>query len=98
MRKNLLLFLGVFLCAVSFGQKSVSGKIFDAGSKMPLQGASIIGKGSSTGTQSGTEGQFTLTLPNDTKAVLVSYVGYISKEIAIPDNLTNLEIALEKAE
>ena len=98
MRKKLLLFLGVFLCAVSFGQKSVSGKIFDAGSKMPLQGASIIGKGSSTGTQSGTEGQFTLTLPNDTKAVLVSYVGYISKEIALLDSLTSLEIALEKAE
>lgn len=98
MIKNVLVYLGVLLCAVSFGQKTVTGKIFDAESKMPLQGASINGKGSSKGTQSGTDGQFTFTVPNDTKALLVSYVGYIIKEILLPDSLNNLGIALEKAE
>ena len=60
---------------------SVSGKIVDASGE-PLPGASVYVKGTTNGTISDIDGNFTLNAPDD--AILVfTFVGYISQEIAV---------------
>jgi len=60
---------------------SVTGKIVDASGE-PLPGASVYVKGTTNGTISDIDGNFTLNAPDD--AILVfTFVGYISQEIAV---------------
>src|SRR5699024_249272 len=62
--------------------KDIRGIVKDSSTGKPLSGVTIRVKGSTTGTTSDKDGQFTLNVPND--AVLeVSYLGYQSKLIPV---------------
>lgn len=87
MRKNLSLFLLLFMLSVSsliaFGQqKIVSGTVFDSGNN-GLPGATVIIKGTSKGTVTDVDGKFALSdVPSD--AVLVfSFVGMKTTEVDV---------------
>lgn len=60
----------------------ISGKITDENSQ-PLRGASIIIKGSSTGTISDSNGNFKLKVPAKEGALSVSFVGFKSTEVPL---------------
>ncbi|WEK34284.1 MAG: TonB-dependent receptor [Candidatus Pseudobacter hemicellulosilyticus] len=82
MKKGLLSFLVLFLYMLSaYGQtRKISGKIAD-GDGLPLSGVSVSVKGKASGTQSGPDGSFTLTLDGDTTAILIfSHTGYQTLE------------------
>ncbi len=49
----------------------------------PIPGATIVIKGTTVGTISGPDGKFTLSVPQTSKTISVSFVGYQSQEIAI---------------
>src|SRR6478735_2069279 len=74
--RTTILYLGILLPFISFSQKTITGKVFDAATNQPLSAASIIVKGSNTGTTTSGEGTFTLKVANDVKSIAVSYVGY----------------------
>lgn len=60
----------------------ITGKVMDeAGQTVP--GASVIVKGTTTGTITNMEGAFTLTIPVDGKTLVFSFVGMASQEVAI---------------
>ncbi len=59
----------------------------------PVSGASVVVKGSNTGTTTNDEGRFTISVPNDQSILTVSYVGSDAKEVAVKGQ-ANLEIAL----
>lgn len=60
-------------------QKRITGTIIDANSE-PVIGANIMEKGTTNGTVTDIDGNFTLTVENN--AVLhISYIGYLSQEI-----------------
>jgi TonB-dependent receptor len=63
----------------------VSGVIKDHTGN-PLPGASIIEKGTTNGTQTDFDGNFSLTVQNENAILVVSYVGYESQEIQGFDN------------
>ena len=48
-----------------------------------LPGASILVKGTTTGTTSNADGKFSLTVPDNASILVVSFVGYVSQEIPI---------------
>ena len=75
--------------------RNISGQIFDA-QGVPLIGATVMIKGTSRGIHTGTDGKFTLTIPNTGKIVIlaVSYVGMKSREIGITTQ-NSLKIKLE---
>ncbi len=75
--------------------RNISGQIFDA-QGVPLIGATVMIKGTSKGIHTGTDGKFTLTIPNTGKIVIlaVSYVGMKSREIGITTQ-NSLKIKLE---
>ncbi|MFW2376715.1 MAG: SusC/RagA family TonB-linked outer membrane protein, partial [Cellulophaga baltica] len=72
----------------------VSGTV-NASDGVPLPGASIIVKGTAIGGVSDFDGNFSLSIPNATATTLVvSYIGYKSKEIALKELNQNLIIVL----
>nr|WP_295933789.1 TonB-dependent receptor [uncultured Dyadobacter sp.] len=74
-------------------ERSIKGKITDE-KGLGLPGVSVIVKGSSTGTVSDAEGQYTINVPESGGPVLVfSFVGYVPKEITV-GNQTSLDVQL----
>jgi iron complex outermembrane recepter protein len=68
---------------VAFGQKTIKGTVTDADTKEPLIGAAISIKGTSKGTIADVTGAYSLEVPANTTTLLVSFVGYGTKEVAI---------------
>ena len=67
--------------SVAFSQqKTINGKITDANNK-PINGATVLLKGTSTGVSSNESGNFTITVPNSKSTLVVSYVGLDDVEV-----------------
>jgi TonB-dependent starch-binding outer membrane protein SusC len=67
-------------------QRTVTGKIVDE-EGMPIIGATIILKGSSKGTISDLNGNFSIEIPEGEQILVFTYVGMQKQEISITDNL-----------
>ncbi|NCI46580.1 SusC/RagA family TonB-linked outer membrane protein [Sediminibacterium soli] len=96
MKKKLLLNLLLILCLspVAWAQnKVVKGVVTDAITKAPLSGASIIVPGAKAGASTDNTGKFFLQVPNGTKNIQVSMVGYQTKTVDATER-TLLNIAL----
>ena len=88
MRKILFVLPGfIFFGLTSFAQNTVSGKVSDNAGK-EIAGASVTGGG--RGTQTNSDGSYSLSLPNGTATITVSFVGYAnaSKKINVSGNVT----------
>jgi len=74
----------------------VTGKVIDADTKEPLIGASVAVKGTSKATSTGLDGSFKFNVdPADGSVLVISYVGYITKEVPIPASGNLGEIAVK---
>jgi TonB-dependent starch-binding outer membrane protein SusC len=79
----------------SYGQitKEISGEVLDD-SQSPLIGATVMIKGTKTGTVTDYNGKFKLSVTSPENAILVvSYVGYLTEEIMV-SNQTNIVVRL----
>jgi TonB-dependent starch-binding outer membrane protein SusC len=81
-KQVLVLFLWFGTMASLIAQRTISGTITDD-KKEPLIGASVLVKGTSTGTISDVSGAFSFSIPANGTTLVISYTGYASKEIAI---------------
>ena len=77
MKKNLLLLmLALLLPAFMYGQEqTVSGTVLDT-YKMGVPGASIVEKGTTNGTITDFDGNYTLTVSNKNATLVFSFIGY----------------------
>ncbi len=75
-------------------RRTITGKVTSAAG-MAISGASIQLKGSSTGTTSNDKGAFSISIQGNGTTLLVSFVGYKSKEIAIR-NQASVNVILEE--
>lgn len=84
MRKLLTLAFSLLLLTGSLlaQNRVITGKVMDEKGS-PIPNASVIIKGSNTGTTSNMDGVFTLTVPPTAKVILVSAVGVGSAEITL---------------
>ena len=80
---------------ISAQSKTVSGKITDQENGNGLPNVSVIVKGSSLGTATDEQGNFSLSVPQSATTLVISAVGYTSREVAIGSGF--LEIQLENA-
>lgn len=70
MRKSFILFLSLFLCVVGYAQnRTISGVVIDKDLKEPLAGVNVLVKGTTVGTVTDLDGNYTLEA--DGKATLV---------------------------
>jgi TonB-linked SusC/RagA family outer membrane protein len=74
-------------------QTQISGTVTDADG-IPLPGASIVEKGTSNGTQTDFDGNFTIEVPQDATLV-ISYIGYATQEIPVSGQDT-ISVSLEE--
>jgi TonB-dependent starch-binding outer membrane protein SusC len=82
----------LFISSFSYAQKTITGVVRD--SKGPVVGSTISVKGTTAVTLSGNDGSFTITLPKGRSSIIVSSVGFASKEVKVPDNQTTLNVDL----
>ncbi|WP_298364065.1 carboxypeptidase-like regulatory domain-containing protein [uncultured Lutibacter sp.] len=78
--KNWLVVVMLISTSIIYAQTKLSGKVVDE-TNQPLPGASIIVKGSSTGTTTDFDGNFSFDSSIASGTIVVSFVGYESKEV-----------------
>nr|WP_294942529.1 von Willebrand factor type A domain-containing protein [uncultured Mucilaginibacter sp.] len=98
--KNIVLILLVLATALSgFGQsttRTIKGTVIATEDKLPIPGANVAVKGTSIGVQTTSSGTFFLTIPVSAKTLVVSFLGYTTKEVPIGTSDT-LNISLESS-
>ncbi len=77
----LLLFCNLQLSTYAQG-KEVTGTVTDPGNA-PLPGVSIGIKGTTKGTVTNIDGNFSLQVPDENSVLIFSFIGYANKEIAV---------------
>ena len=94
MRKKLLLLGGMLFLFINsiLAQGQVTGKVIDASTKTPIQGASVLIKGTRTGTTTSADGSFSLTLPANSKVLVITSVGYSDQEITVRGNTVQVDL------
>lgn len=89
-----LSFLLFLLTQAAWSQdRVVTGKVTDAQNGAPIVGASVVPKGSTTGTSTDAQGVFTLRVPNNINTLVVSSVGFGQQEITIRGTTVNVSMS-----
>lgn len=96
MKKISFISLLVIAAFVVQAQKSITGRVYDAGTNVPLEGATVTGKGSTTATQTDVNGKFTISVPDNVLILVISYVGYETREISIGTS-TSLDVSMDRS-
>lgn len=96
-RGCLLLVVLVFTSAFAFAQTEVSGQITDGENGDPLIGASILVTGTSTGTITDFDGNYSLNVPATAESLTVSYTGYATQTVPFTGQ-TTINLALTAGE
>lgn len=79
---------------ILMAQVNVRGRVTDE-KGAALIGAGVSVKGTTTGVLTDLDGNFQLTVPNANAVLLITYTGYVSREIAL-EGRTALDIVLEE--
>ncbi|MEM1003075.1 MAG: SusC/RagA family TonB-linked outer membrane protein, partial [Bacteroidota bacterium] len=78
---NALLLSILLVPAFIFAQSSVSGTVTDEANAMPLPGVNVLVKGTTTGTSTDFDGNYTLNNINNGDTIVFSYLGFVSQEV-----------------
>ncbi|MBQ4393833.1 MAG: SusC/RagA family TonB-linked outer membrane protein [Paludibacteraceae bacterium] len=80
MKRLQAIFFSLLVGVSAFADINVKGKVIDADTSEPMIGVSILVKGTTTGTVTDFDGNFTLTVP-DKATLQLSYMGYKTIEV-----------------
>lgn len=76
-------------------QKTIKGKVVDSLGE-PVIGANVIVKGTVNGVITDIDGNFTLLNVAPGSVIQISYIGYLSKEVKVTQDLTELNVILKE--
>ena len=94
MKKLTMFLIAVMTCLGLYAQDvKVTGKVVSSTDGEPLIGATVMVKGSSSGTATDIEGKFTVQVRNGS-TLLVTYVGYKPQELKVRGAMTDVRISL----
>ena len=94
--KKLLLF-GLLLFSVALSAETITGTVIDGALNEPAIGASVIVVGTTTGTVTDMDGQFSLDVPDGKFILQVSMVGYKTQVVNIKGK-TSVSVTLQEDE
>ncbi|RED97520.1 TonB-dependent receptor [Marinoscillum furvescens] len=82
---------------VAFAQNNITGTVVDAETGEGLPGASVVVKGTTNGTITDFNGDFTLSVPDETLTIMISFVGFktVEKTVDVSETLSLGQISLE---
>ncbi len=87
--KNLLFVAVLFISASVLGQAKITGEVVDQ-TNQPLPGASIVVKATTNGTSTDFDGKFTLQAEANSGTIVISFIGFQSKEVSFSSSNANL--------
>lgn len=90
--RMVLVLMSLLVSTAAWAQANVTGTVVDQNDD-PLMGATVIVKGTASGTSTDLDGNFTINAAQG-KTLVVSYVGYTTKEVPVKG--TNLKITLNE--
>ncbi len=95
MIRKLFLSLSIILLtsSIALAQKTVTGTVSD--NSGPLPGASVIVKGTSRGTTTDFDGNYTIEVPSGETILVFSFLGFTNKEVTV-GNQTTINVTLEE--
>lgn len=88
----LMLLLSLLSSFAVHAQTRVTGKVLDA-QGLALPGVSIVVKGTTTGTVSAAQGDYTLNVPSRNSTLVFSYIGFTTQEVPL-NNRSEINITL----
>lgn len=89
---SLVLALVCFALGLSLAQRTVTGTVTDDKGE-PLVGSSVVVKGTTNGTVSDVDGNFSLKVPNNASTLVISMVGYTTQEVTLgASNVVNVTL------
>ena len=94
LRRLMFLALVVLCTSSAWAQKQVSGTVVDATGESII-GASVMVKGTSTGTVTDFDGKFTIQNVPENASLVISYVGYRTQTLAVAGK-SQFDITLEE--
>lgn len=83
----------LFLCLVigiglaTAQTRQITGTVISAEDDQPVIGASVVVKGTTTGTVTDYDGKFSLTVPASATTLQISYIGMVAQDVAIAPNM-----------
>jgi len=80
------------LPSVTSVQQTITGSVSDANGA-PLPGANVLEKGTTNGTQTDFDGNFSIDVAADDAVLVISYIGFATKEVPL-NGQTNISISL----
>ena len=77
-------------------KNTITGRVLSASDEAPLPGVTVQVKGTTIGTVSDIEGNFSIEVPaNDSSVLQFAYLGYATEEMKI-DNINNITVAMNE--
>jgi TonB-linked SusC/RagA family outer membrane protein len=92
-KQSFLLILLCLITGVALAQRTITGKVTDAGDGNGLPGVNVTVPGTSTGATTDGSGHFKLTVPDAGKTLTFSFLGYQAQTITIGEQ-TVLNVSL----
>lgn len=100
MKRSFLLSLFTLLfvasASVAFAQRTVVGTVTSSTDNSPLIGATILVKGTDSGTITDIDGSYSIRLTGNDAVLVVSYTGYETQEVAVGSQ-TTVNVALTES-
>jgi iron complex outermembrane receptor protein len=90
--KFLMLIFLFGIASVSWAQTTVTGTVTDE-QDIPLPGATVVEKGTTNGTTTDFDGNFTINVANGNVVLEISYIGYSTKEATL-NGQSNITVQL----
>lgn len=95
MKKLILsLFILCTLTVAVFAQeRTITGTVTSSEDGLPIPGASVkVKEAQNVGITTGSDGKFLLKVPTNAKTLVITYIGFVTREIAISGNTFNISL------
>ncbi|MGJ5642754.1 TonB-dependent receptor [Formosa sp. S-31] len=95
--QNVFFALFMVCSTIGFAQSIVTGTVIDPGTNMPLPGVNVVEKGTTNGVSTDFDGKFTFQTKSTDAVIVLSFIGYLSKDITVSGDTDLGQITLEES-
>ena len=82
--------------AMAQTERTITGRV-NRGKTEPLEGATLVVNGGSTGTKTDKDGKFTLSFPDSCRSLITSFIGYANDTALLASGKSDFQIVLRKS-
>ena len=97
MKNTFFMFLALLCCCPAFAQEiEVKGTVTSASDGLEVIGANVLVQGTTVGTITDINGQFSVTMPDGNNVLIISCVGFKTETITVSKGMQELTVVLKE--